>query len=139
MRLDHVAVGVRDLRTAAQIFIDLMGGEPLIDRGANETEGFEWMTFRLGGAKIELVAPHGGTKGAVRRYIEKYGEGLHHISVSVRNIEHAVAYFESRGIRLLGLNVEDPEFKHCYLHPADTCGVLIQVFEESARTLRNSS
>ena len=134
-RLDHVSIGVIDLEKATRVFIDVLGGEPLRDVGTNEREGFRWMTFRLGGKKVELVAPHGNGQSGVRRYIDKRGEGFHHCSISVANIEAAVAYFKSKGIGVLGLNVEDPNWKHCYLDPKATFGALIQVFEENERTL----
>ena len=134
-RLDHVSIGVMDLQKAAHLFIDILGGEPLGDSGSNAREGFQWMTFRLGGSKVELVTPHGAGESGVRRYLEKKGEGFHHCSISVANIEAAVRYFQSKGIGVLGLNVEDPHWKHCYLNPKDTFGALIQVFEENPRTL----
>ena len=69
------------------------------------------------------------------RYLTKHGEGFHHISISVENLDEAIGYFESRGIRVLAANTDDPNWKHCYLHPQDVHGVLVQVFEENQRTL----
>ncbi|HEX3727682.1 MAG TPA: VOC family protein, partial [Pirellulales bacterium] len=56
-RLDHVSIGVVDLEKARELFIDVLGGQPLKDVGANESEGFRWFTFLLGGKKVELVTP----------------------------------------------------------------------------------
>jgi hypothetical protein len=53
----------------------------------------------------------------------------------VANLQEAIQYFESHALRVLSPNVSDPNWKHCYLHPQDTCGALIQVFEENDRTL----
>jgi len=138
-RLDHVSIGVVDLEKATHLFIDVLGGEPLPDSGTNTNEGFRWKTFTLGGKKLELVAPHGTQQSGVRRYIEKKGEGFHHCSISVANLEAAVSYFKSKGIGVLGLNVENPHWKHCYLNPKDTFGALIQVFEENEQTLSGAS
>lgn len=134
-RLDHVAIGVEDLDRARQLFIDLLGGEPLVDEGTNPLEGFSWFTFKLGGKKLELVAPTTAGEGGVGRYIAEHGEGFHHLSISVENLEEAIGYFRQRGIRVLAVSTENPLWKHCYLHPKDTCGALIQVFEENDATL----
>ena len=68
------------------------------------------------------------------RYVEKYGEGFHHISIAVNDLKEAIAYFESKNVRVIGANFDSEDFKHCYLHPKDTFGAMIQVFEESQQT-----
>ncbi len=134
-RLDHVSIGVEDLDRAWRLFVDVLGGEPLPDRGETPAEEFRWATFMLGGKKVELVSPFEPNRGGVGRYIAKHGEGFHHLSISVENLTEAIQYFEAQGIRVLAANFENPLWKHCYLHPADTCGALIQVFEENEKTL----
>ena len=62
-------------------------------------------------------------------------KGFITFSISVANIEEAARYFESQGIRVLSLNTTNADWKHCYLHPQDTHGASIQVFEETLRTL----
>lgn len=133
-RLDHVSIGVRDLDAARRLFCDVLGGTPMPDAGSNPAEGFDWFTFRLGGKKLELVAPTVPGEGGVGRYIEKNGEGFHHLSISVRDLNEAIRYFESKGVRILAVSQANPEWKHCYLHPKDTFGALIQVFEENDAT-----
>lgn len=132
-RLDHVSIGVKDMEKAKKLFLEVLGGEPLKDVGRS-SEGFDWTTFNLGGKKVELVSPVVQGEGGVGRYIESHGEGYHHISISVDNLEEAIAYFEGNGIRVLAPNLEDGTWKHCYLHPKDTFGALIQVFEEDENT-----
>jgi len=134
-RLDHVSIGVIDLEKSLRLFVDVLGGEPLPDRGETPSEGFRWATFKLGGKKLELVSPTTPGEGGVGRYIARHGEGFHHISISVANLPDAIAHFEANGIRVLAANDENPLWKHCYLHPQDTCGALIQVFEENEKTL----
>lgn len=134
-RLDHVSIGVKDFQAAQRLFVEVLGGEPLRDIGKNEAENFQWTTFLLGGKKVELVAAITPGEGGVGRYIQKHGEGYHHISISVENLERAIAYFESKGLRILAPSTQDPFWKHCYLHPQDTHGALIQVFEENDKTL----
>jgi len=134
-RLDHVSIGVHDLDAARRLFVDVFGGEPLKDVGTNESEGFRWVTFKLGGKKVELVSATSPGEGGVGRYLAKHGEGFHHLSISVGNLEEAMRHFESHGVRVLSPNTQNPDWKHCYLHPQDTHGALIQVFEETPHTL----
>jgi methylmalonyl-CoA/ethylmalonyl-CoA epimerase len=137
-RLDHVSIGVHDLEAARRLFVDVFGGQPLSDTGTNEPEGFRWCTFKLGGKKVELVSPTSPGAGGVGRYLAKHGEGFHHLSISVENLEQAIRYFESQGLRVLAANTADPSWKHFYLHPQDTHGALVQVFEENERTLASA-
>src|SRR5262249_32091016 len=116
-RLDHVSIGVVDIQKALRLFVDVLGGKPLADRGETSAEGFRWASFMLGGKKVELVSPLVAGEGGVGRYIARHGEGFHHISISVENLPEAISYFESHGIRVLAANYDNPQWKHCYLHP----------------------
>lgn len=136
-RLDHVSIGVKDMDKARQLFSEVFGAEILPDTGRSP-EGFDWATFRMGGKKVELVAPTVEGEGGVGRYIEKYGEGFHHISISVADLKAAIAHFESKGVRVLHANFDNPKWRHCYLHPGDTFGAMIQVFEENEHTLKDA-
>jgi methylmalonyl-CoA/ethylmalonyl-CoA epimerase len=135
-RLDHVSIGVLDIDKARELFCDVLGGEILPDAG--ESGDFDWMTFLLGGKKVEVVTPHVAGEGGVGSYLAKYGEGFHHLSCAVENLVEAREYFESKELRILGYNEDSPTFKHFYLHPKDTFGALIQVFEESEETLHDA-
>lgn len=131
-RFDHVSIGVKDMDKAKKLFCDVLGGEPLKDQGSSG-EGFDWFTFKLGGNKMEVVCPTDGD-GGVGRYIDKYGEGFHHVSIAVTDLKAAIEHFESNGVRVLGANFDSKVWKHCYLHPKDTFGAMIQVFEETENT-----
>src|SRR5262249_33333715 len=129
-RLDHVSIGVHDMEGARKLFVDVLGGKPLRGVGSNEAEGFQWFTFLLCAKKMELVSPTRPGAGGVGRYLAKHGEGFHHISIAVANLQEAVDFFGKHNIRVLGVNTDNPAWKHCYRHPQDTHGALVQVFEE---------
>lgn len=133
-RIDHISIGVKDMEAARRLLTDVLGGRPLPDAGSSP-QGFDWATFMLGGKKVELVSPHVPGEGGVGRYVEKYGEGFHHMSVSVANLDEALRYFGSKGVRTIGLDRSNAKFQHFYLHPKDTFGAMIQVFEENEETL----
>ena len=130
-RLDHVSIGVLDMDKARRLFCDVLGGEPLPDAGTSEAEGFDWTTFMLGGRKMELVTPRTDGEGGVGRYLAKHGEGFHHICCTVEDVPAAIAHCEAHGIRILGGDGR----RYFYLHPQDTFGALIQVVEETPKTL----
>ncbi|MEE2915206.1 MAG: VOC family protein, partial [Pseudomonadota bacterium] len=111
-RLDHVSIGVLDMEKASNLFCDILGGEPLPDKGESPSEGFDWVTFRLGGKKVELVTPHVEGEGGVGKYLAKYGEGFHHLSCAVDNLNEAREYFEQKGVRVLGFSTDSESFKH---------------------------
>ena len=127
-RLDHVSIGVLDMEKARRLFCEVLGGEPLPDGG--EAGDFDWMSFMLGGRKVELVTPRTPGEGGVGKYLAKHGEGFHHICCTVEDLSAAREYVESQGLRILG---GDP--RYFYLHPQDTFGALIQVVEETVDTL----
>ena len=133
-RLDHVSIGVLNMDKARELFCEILGGEILPDAGESAAAGFNWITFLLGGKKVELVTPTTPGKGGVGEYLEKYGEGFHHISCAVDHLEESRSYFEQNGLRVIGYNDENASFKHYYLHPKDTFGALIQIFEETDKT-----
>jgi methylmalonyl-CoA/ethylmalonyl-CoA epimerase len=134
-RLDHISIGVQDFDAAKRLFVDVFGGVPLRDVGSNEQEAFSWFNFSLGGKKVELVSPTKAGEGGVGRFLAKRGDGFHHLSISVANLDEAIRYFESHHLRVLAPSKTDPNWKHFYLHPQDTFGALIQVFEENDKTL----
>ena len=133
-RLDHVSIGVLDMDKARELFCEILGAEILPDAGESP-DGFDWITFMLGGKKVELVSPRTPGEGGVGQYLAKYGEGFHHISCAVDDLVASRTDFEQKGIRVIGYNDGNANFKHFYLHPKDTFGALIQVFEECDKTI----
>ena len=75
-RLDHVSIGVLDIDKAKTLFCEVLGGVPLPDKGESAADGFNWMTFLLGGKKVELVTPRVAGEGGVGQYLAKYGGGI---------------------------------------------------------------
>ena len=138
-RLDHVAVAVRDLRAAAALFRDVLGGEYLM--GAEiDGQGFRFVQYRLpGGGKFELVTPMG--EGFVSRFLDRRGEGVHHITLRVTAIDEQVERLRAAGVPLTLVSFENPHWKEAFIHPSEAHGVLIQLAEspytddESARHL----
>lgn len=128
-RLDHVAVGVKDIEKATKFFCEVLGAEPVRPVRTNDREGFTFQKLELGGAAVELITPVTLGEGGVGRYIAKQGEGLHHLSMVVENAQEAIKFFESKGIGLLGTHPDKSRWRGFYLDPKDTYGALIQISE----------
>jgi methylmalonyl-CoA/ethylmalonyl-CoA epimerase len=128
-RIDHVSVAVRDLARARSFFIDALGGRVLFT-GPVPAEKYRWTTIELGtSCLLELIDPLGGEEGFVDEFLKKRGEGLHHITIQVNNLEEACRTLESRGVPTFGMRQPIAGWKEAYIHPKHAFGVLIQLAE----------
>jgi methylmalonyl-CoA/ethylmalonyl-CoA epimerase len=126
-RIDHVAVAVHDVAAAAHLFRDVLGGEFLFG-GDNPGQGFRFVQYRFPlGGKVELVTPIGD--GFVSRFLDQRGEGVHHVTYRVHDIEAQVERLRAAGVRLTLVSLENELWKEAFLHPRDAHGVLIQLAE----------
>ncbi len=129
-KVDHVGIAVRDKAYAERFLTEILGGVKVIDEswvyGGQE---FNWAYFLMGQqGMIELISSS-DPDNFVNRFIEKRGEGLHHVTLQVEDLLEAVEYLESRGIRVVDVNTENEAWKEAYISPRDAFGVLIQLAE----------
>jgi methylmalonyl-CoA/ethylmalonyl-CoA epimerase len=126
-RLDHVAVAVHDATDSAKLFRDVLGAE-FAGFGDNTDQGFRWVQYRVpNGGKIELVTPIG--EGFVSRFLEKRGEGVHHMTFTVKDLPAQVERIRTGGIELIQVNLEDEHWREAFIHPKTAHGVLVQLAE----------
>jgi methylmalonyl-CoA/ethylmalonyl-CoA epimerase len=126
-RLDHVAIAVRDGADAARLFRDVLGAE-FAGFGDNTGQGFRWVQYRIpNGGKVELVTPIG--EGFVSRFLEKRGEGVHHMTFTVRDLPAQVERVRAGGVELIQVSLEDEQWREAFIHPKNAHGVLIQLAE----------
>ncbi len=127
--LDHVAVAVHSIKDALPLFRDVLGGRYLMGGDVADT----WRWFQLtypDGRKIELLEPLGD--GFLARFLERRGEGLHHITFKTDDIDAAIEKIEGHGYELVDKNLDDPNWKEAFLRPSKTHGTLIQIAQTSA-------
>jgi methylmalonyl-CoA/ethylmalonyl-CoA epimerase len=126
-RFDHVAVGVHSIEAAASLFRDILGGE-LVGGMTVHDEGFRFVQYRYPNRmKIELLEPTAPT-GFLRKFLERRGEGVHHLTFKVTEIERKVEYLRSKGIDPVHVITKGP-WKEAFIHPRDAHGVLVQLLE----------
>ncbi len=129
MKLHHIGIAVRELEEAVERF-RLLG---LKETARGIVEEFQVAVSWLGeqSPQLELIQPLG--QGPVQKFLEKRGEGLHHLAYAVPDIEHALEKLEASGVQLID---EKPRLgfgghRVAFLHPKSFGGVLIELVEES--------
>lgn len=127
-KLDHVAIAVRNIRDALPLYRDTLGGE--YHQGGNEYAGdFRWVQFTYPeGGKLELIEPL-GEDSFLHKFLEERGEGLHHITYLVQDIEELVKRLRAAGYRVVGENYQYPEWKEAFISPRSAHGALVQLAE----------
>ena len=130
MKLDHIGIAVSNLDEANALFEEILGSSPYKEE---EVEGEKVITsfFSTGESKVELLVSS-DPEGAIGRFIEKRGPGIHHIAFEVENIREKMDYYAEKGYRLLN---KEPKIGAdnkliAFLHPKDTSGVLIELCED---------
>ena len=128
MKLDHIGIAVKSLDTA-KIYQDL--GLKIDHVEEVKTQGVKTAFISVGDANLELLEPL-SPESPVAKFIEKRGEGIHHICFRVTDIESHLARLRSRGYRLIN-EAPVPGAHGCrvaFLHPAAGNGVLIELSEK---------
>jgi methylmalonyl-CoA epimerase len=129
--IDHVGIAVRDLNAAIAGYLDRYGVEP-IHRQVVVDQGVEEAMIPLGGSSIQLLGAL-SPETPVGRFLEKHGEGLHHIAYAVLDIDEALAHLVERGARLLDpvARIGGGGARIAFVHPSDLGGTLIELVEVS--------
>jgi methylmalonyl-CoA/ethylmalonyl-CoA epimerase len=128
LRFDHAAVAVRSIKSALPLFRDALGGEYLMGGDAGGT--WRWIQLRFpGGGKVELLEPL--ADGFLTRFLDRHGEGLHHITFKTDDIRGAIAELKSRGYELVDVDLEDPGWKEAFLRPSLAHGTLVQIAQSA--------
>lgn len=125
--LDHVAIAVKDLDKAIAVYRDVFGLELTHVEEVPEQQ-VKAAIFGHGMGRVELICPTVADSG-VARFLEKRGEGLHHICIEVDDIEAAMAALKERGAPLID-SAPKPGAggaKVAFIHPKGASGVLTEL------------
>lgn len=129
-RIEHIGIAVKNIAKASAIYEALLNEAPY-KKEAVESEGVTTLFFRSGESKIELLAAT-NPKSPIAKFIEKKGEGIHHIAFAVDNIEEEIKRLESKGFVLINsqpkLGADNKLI--AFLHPKSNHGVLIELCQE---------
>ena len=127
--IHHIAIAVRDLDVALAFYRDALGLE-MKERREVPEEGVEIAFLPAGEGQIELLRPLSEESG-VAGFLEKRGEGLHHVCLGVEDIDAAMERLRASGARLLSDTpcVDMHGTRYVFVHPKSAHGVLLELYE----------
>lgn len=131
-KVEHIGIAVKDLEKSNEVFAKLFGKNHYKLEKV-ESEKVSTSFFMLGETKIELLESQ-NPDSAIGKFIEKRGEGIHHIAFDVEDIQAEIKRLQDEGF---AFTKENPEpFRGadnklvCFLHPKSTNGILIELCQE---------
>lgn len=130
LKIEHLGIAVKELNNSIPLFEQLLN-TPCYKTEVVETEGVSTAFFRTGDSKIELLEAT-NPASPIAKFVDKKGEGIHHIAFEVENIEAEMKRLAALGFELLNetpKNGADNKLV-CFLHPKSTNGVLIELCQE---------
>ncbi len=129
IELAKVNLRVLDLDSTVERLGDLLGAEPVRDRGSDTIGAFNGATVRLGGAVLDVVSPN-DPSGELAKNIERRGEGIDSIAYVVENLADTAAHLRERGVELVNQH-EYHGAKIGFIHPKLNSGVMIELIERA--------
>jgi methylmalonyl-CoA/ethylmalonyl-CoA epimerase len=129
-KIEHIGIAVKNLSESNLVFEKLFGKQNYKIE-AVESEGVSTSFFMLGDTKIELLEATTETS-SITKFIEKRGEGIHHIAFEVDDINAEMERLKSEGFELINQQAKDgaDNKRICFLHPKLTKGVLVELCQE---------
>lgn len=129
-KIEHIGIAVKNLELSNKLFSEIFGSDPYKIEDV-ESEGVKTSFFKVGQNKIELLEAT-NEESAIAKFINKKGEGVHHIAFDVSDIKAEIKRLKEAGFIVLN---EEPKKGAdnkwvAFLHPKSTNGVLIELCEE---------
>jgi methylmalonyl-CoA/ethylmalonyl-CoA epimerase len=130
LKIEHIAFAVKDLNSSNQLFSRLLN-EEIYKEEIVASEQVKTSFLRLGATKIELLEAL-SPDSPIARFIEKKGEGMHHIAFEVADIKAEMQRLRKEGFELLSTEPKKGADNKliCFVHPKSTGGVLIELCQE---------
>lgn len=129
-KIDHIGIVVADINAALKVYRDALG-LTLTKTETVAEQGVKIAFLPTGESEIELVEPTSSDSG-IARFLNKRGEGIHHICLEVNDIQDTLAQMAAQGMALID---ETPRVgsggqKYAFVHPKSAHGVLIELYEK---------
>jgi len=129
-KIEHIGIAVKNIKNSNALFEKLFGKAPFKSETV-ESEGVTTSFFMMGESKIELLEAS-SPDSSIAKFIEKRGEGIHHIAFEVEDIRNEMDRLKGEGFVLLSSEPKKGADNKliCFLHPKGTNGVLIELCQE---------
>jgi len=129
-KIEHIGIAVKNLSDSIPLFEKLLNSQ-CYKKEMVDSEKVMTAFFQVGDSKVELLEST-DDNGVIAKYIEKKGEGIHHLAFEVEDIEAEMQRLQSEGFQLLNPQPKPGADNKivCFLHPKNTNGVLIELCME---------
>lgn len=130
LKVEHIGIAVKNLNDSNALFTKLFG-RPNYKIEEVASEGVNTSFFQMGDTKIELLEAT-NDNSSIAKFVEKKGEGIHHIAYEVENIEDEMQRLADEGFTILNEKPKKGADNKlvCFLHPKSTNGVLVELCQE---------
>ena len=126
MKIDHIAIAVNDVEASAKIYQKALGIDK-IEFETVESEGVKVAILPMENGRIELIQPT-NDESPIKKFLDKKGQGLHHMALETDNIEDEVERMEGCGVQFLGkVRPGSAGTKVTFIHPKSLDGVLAEL------------
>lgn len=129
-KIEHIGIAVKDIEVSNQLFTAILG-EPPYKSEVVESEGVTTSFFQVGPNKIELLEAT-NPNSPIAKFIEKRGEGIHHIAIEVDDIAAEIERLQGEGFTLLHQVAKSGADNKliAFMHPKSTNGVLLELCQD---------
>ncbi len=130
LKIEHIGIAVKDLEKSNEVYAKLLG-KPQYKSELVESENVDTSFFQIGESKIELLGAT-NEESAIAKYLDKRGEGIHHLAFAVENIEAEVERLKAEGFQPISEKPKRGADNKLvfFFHPKTTNGVLIELCQE---------
>ncbi|MDP4163810.1 MAG: methylmalonyl-CoA epimerase [Bacillota bacterium] len=136
-KVDHIGIAVRSLENALPFYTEVLK-LPLLGIEEVVSEKVKVAFLKAGETKLELLEPT-SEESSIAKFIEKRGEGIHHVALGVESIEDRIKEIKAHGIRMIQ---DQPKqgaggAMVAFMHPKSTAGILYELCEKKGMTQQN--
>ena len=130
MKIEHLGIAVKSLGFSDELFQKLLGKKNYKQESV-EREGVTTSFYELGESKIELLEAT-NSDSPIAKFLDKRGEGIHHIAFGVENIEAEIERLKKEGFQFISEEPKDGADNKLvvFLHPKSTNGILVELCQE---------
>lgn len=128
--VDHIGIAVKDLSEGMARFEAILGAPPASMERVLE-QGVNTAFFPVGGTNIELLEPC-SQESPIAKFLERKGEGIHHVCLKVKNLESVLERLKASGVRLIDETPKEGAHgkRVAFIHPKSLLGVLLELSED---------
>jgi len=136
--IDHIGIAVRNLDEAIRVYVDALGAETSKTHRFSEAQ-MQVSMLSVGGTTIELMSPV-GAEGIIAKFIQRHGEGIHHICFEVDDIDKELSRLSAKGVKLID-EIARPGLDGmvAFIHPKAMNGVLIELVQKTQSSTFNKT